>query len=293
MSGRDPASSSAPSPSLTATCWGARGSVPSPGPDTARFGGNTSCLEVRTADGRCSVFDGGTGIRPLGRRMTEAGTLRADLFLTHFHWDHIQGIPFFAPLYDSASALRIHGAQQGAVGVRDLFAGQMTEAYFPVPFDALRSQLEFVHLDGEPWADDGLEVRCIRVNHPGETYGYRITSGNASVAYVPDNETGTADRADYERLVDFLAGADLLYHDAMYTPSEYSGKRGWGHSTPQEAVQLAEAAAVRRLRLFHHAPDRTDQELLAILDALVEDAIRRGSSLEISIAAEGEEILLW
>lgn len=281
-----------PAASLIVTCWGARGSVPSPGPDTARFGGNTSCLEVRTADGRRCVFDGGTGIRPLGKTMAAAGSARADLFLTHFHWDHIQGLPFFAPLYDPAGTLRVHGAQQGAVGVRDLFVGQMSDAYFPVPFAALRSEIDFVHLDGMPWRDDGLEVHGVRVAHPGETYGFRMTAGGASVAYVPDNEVGLLNGDEYAELVEFLAGVDLLYHDGMYTDDEYAAKRGWGHSTQAQAVRLAEDAGVRRLRLFHHAPDRTDEDLLMMLDDLRKDAARRGSVLEISIAAEGEELTL-
>lgn len=259
---------------------------------TARFGGNTSCLEVRTADGRICIFDGGTGIRPLGKRLIQEGKVHADLFLTHFHWDHIQGLPFFAPLYDRETVLRIHGAQQGAVGVRDLFAGQMSAAYFPVPFEAVLSQLEFVHLNGEPWRDGGLEVRAMRVTHPGETYGYRIAAAGASIGYVPDNELALTSPADYRALVEFLSGVDVLYHDGMYTPEEYTQRRGWGHSTHLESVSLAEAAGVSHLCLFHHAPDRTDEELLHLLDELRADVDRRGSRLQISVAAEGEELLL-
>lgn len=296
--------SSTPSPltsetvSLRATCWGTRGSIPSPGPATARFGGNTACLEVRTRDDRCFVFDAGTGIRVLGRRLVgESGPTEADLFMSHFHWDHVQGIPFFAPLYDTESTIRIHGARQGEIDIGDILKNQMTPVYFPVPFDALAAEIEYVHLDGKPWIADGVEVHAFRVRHPADTYGYRITRQGASVGYIPDNElvgsqypVGGPDW--YEGLLRFLRGVDLLFHDAMFTDEEYKAREGWGHSTFKQAVQLAEDAGVRRLSFFHHAPEREDAHLQRILDELRDDAARRGSPLEMEMAAEGEERLV-
>jgi len=287
------------STALRATCWGTRGSIPSPGPATARFGGNTSCLEVRTADERCFIFDAGTGIRILGRRLeAENGPVDADLFLTHFHWDHIQGVPFFGPLYRPETKIRIHGARQGDTDIETLFRGQMGPVYFPVPYEALSAGLEFIHLDDEPWVDDGVEVSAIRVRHPAHTYGYRISSGAGALAYIPDNELvgGSYDvggDAWYRELVEFLDGVDVLFHDAMYTDDEYAaGVEGWGHSTFNQTVRLAEDAGVRRLYVFHHAPERTDTELLELAERLREGLAARNSGLELGVAAEGEELLV-
>src|SRR4051794_29662019 len=179
----------AAAPTLRVTCYGTRGSVPSPGAGTTRFGGNTSCLEVRTPNGKCLILDAGTGIRILGDRLKSgSGPLEADLFLTHFHWDHIQGIPFFAPLYNPESLIRVHAANQGDQTIQSLFAGQMGPVYFPIPFEAISAHVKFEASNGHPWTGDDVEVRSIRVRHPAHTLGYRITTGAASVAYIPDNE---------------------------------------------------------------------------------------------------------
>lgn len=268
--------------------------MPSPGPATIGYGGNTSCLEVITATGARYIFDAGSGIRPLGQRI---GVVDADLFLTHFHWDHIQGLPFFMPLYNPESRLRVHGAKQGDTDIQTLIAGQMGPVYFPIPFQAVSADLRFHHLDGEPWQDGSACVRSMRVRHPGFTHGYRIESGGASIGYFPDNELVGGhypldQRQTYAELVDFLGGVDLLIHDAMFTETEYSLHQGWGHSTFTQAVELAQNAGAGKLLLFHHAPERTDAELTRILEGLRDDIARRGSTLEVGVAAEGEELLV-
>jgi phosphoribosyl 1,2-cyclic phosphodiesterase len=282
-------------PPLSATCWGTRGSIPSPGPETIRFGGNTSCVEVRSASGRRYIFDAGTGIRSLSRRLADSGgAVEADLFVSHFHWDHIQGFPFCTQLYDPASRFRVHGPRQGDVDINRALAGQMGPIYFPIPLEALAARVEFVHVNGHPWHDAEVEVAAMRVRHAEHTCGYRISSGGASVAYIPDNELGGAAEGEwYGRLVRFLEGVDLLFHDAMFTDDEYEQFRGWGHSTYGQTVRLAEDAGVRRLALFHHAPDRTDGELDVILAGLRADGAGRGSPLELMMAAEGEEVAVW
>lgn len=295
--GKIPSRAEAPPP-LRATCWGTRGSIPSPGPATARFGGNTSCLEVRTREDRCYIFDAGTGIRVLGNRLAQnPQPTDVDLFVTHFHWDHIQGIPFFAPLHVADSYIRIHAARQGDLDIETLLKGQMGPVYFPVPYETLAARLSFEHLTGGAWHDNGVEVAAYRVRHPAHTYGYRIRTTGASVAYIPDNElVGARYPVDgptwYDGLVDFLADVDVLFHDAMFTDEEYPEVEGWGHSTFNQAVALAEEAGVKRLFFFHHAPERTDTDLLRILDDTRADVERRGSTLELGVAAEGEEVMV-
>jgi phosphoribosyl 1,2-cyclic phosphodiesterase len=276
-------------PALRATCWGTRGSIASPGPDTVRFGGNTPCLEVRTADGRCLIFDAGTGIRALSRRLEDEGPMEAHVFVSHYHWDHIQGFPFCAQLYDPRTRVCVHGPSQGEVSVDVAIAGQMSSLYFPIPLTALAARVEFARVEDGPWVEDGVEVAAQRVRHAGNTCGYRVRAGGASLAYVPDNELG---HEGLPALVEFVRGVDLLFHDSMYTDEEYDQYRGWGHSSIGQAVRLAEEAEVRRLALFHHAPDRGDAELQRIADRLRGELAARGSALELSVATEGEEIAL-
>jgi phosphoribosyl 1,2-cyclic phosphodiesterase len=285
--------STADQPALHVTCWGTRGSIPSPGPETLRYGGNTSCVEVR-AGGRRYVFDAGSGIRALGRRMDAEGEAwEADLFVTHYHWDHIQGFPYWRPLYHGAGHVRVHGPRAGRHGAAEAFAGQMSGEYFPVALDVLAAKMDFLDMDeAEPWTDAGVEVRAFTVRHGCVTHAYRLRAGGATVVYAPDNELGGADAEWYGRLVEFARGADLLLHDTMYTDAEYERARGWGHSTHAQAVRLAEDAAVGRLHLFHHAPDRADADLDRILARCRDDLAARASPLEIAIATEGEEIVI-
>jgi len=280
-----------PPPGLTATCWGTRGSIPAPGPATVRYGGNTSCLEVR-AGGRRYVFDAGTGIRELSRHLAPEGPIEAELFLTHFHWDHVQGFPFFSQLYDPDTRVRVHGPPQDGAGVASVLAGIMAPSYFPVPLQALAAGVEFVDVDGLPWTDGTVEVAALRVCHPGFTCGYRLGAGGASLAYVPDNELAAADDALYRRIVGLVAGVDVLVHDAMWRDDEYPRYRGWGHSSVGDAVRLAEDAGARRLLLFHHSPERADDELDGIVAGLRRGLAERGSALRLDAAAEGVAISL-
>jgi ribonuclease BN (tRNA processing enzyme) len=177
--------------------------------------------------------------------------------------------------------------------VDEALEGQMSPLYFPVPLEAIAASVEFATADGSPWHGDAVCVDAYRVDHPGVTYGYRVTAAGATAVYIPDNELSDApDPAWYAGLVEFVRGADLLLHDAMLTDAEYELRRGWGHSTFTQAVRLAEEAGVRRLRLFHHAPDRSDAELEAIAAELRGGLVRRGSALELEVAAELEEIVI-
>jgi phosphoribosyl 1,2-cyclic phosphodiesterase len=291
------APSSSHSEALSLVCWGTRGSVPSPGPDTVRYGGNTSCVEVRVGDGRSLIFDAGTGIVPLARHLSETAAGRqVELFLTHFHWDHIQGLPFMALLRDAAASIRIHGESRDDAGIQDLLAAQMRAPYFPIEWHDLPARMSYHSLDARPWTEDGLTVTPFRVRHPGHTYGFRIGYAGVSVVFVPDNEPAFVGyplpSTWYDDMVDFVRGADVLVHDAMFTSAEYASRRGWGHGTFEQAVQLARAASVPRLLLFHHHPDRSDDALDTIVAELRASDQGDDPALTIEAAAEGREVVV-
>lgn len=285
--------------SLRATFWGTRGSIPTPGPHTVRYGGNTPCVEVRTHDGHLIILDAGTGIRALGRALLEqadGAPIEADLFLTHAHWDHIQGIPFFAPLFGRGNRLRIWGSASLERSVDQVVRDQMSPVVFPVSFEALAATIEFrTIVEGTPTGGPGYEVQAFGLQHPGGALGYRFQAnpGDAgALVYVPDNEL--APHPSYgsmpewrDRLTAFVRGASILIHDAMYTPEEYAHCHGWGHSTHREAVALALAADVRTLVLFHHDPQRSDDALDRTVAECRELVRRAGASLEVVPAAEG------
>ncbi|HEV7703084.1 MAG TPA: MBL fold metallo-hydrolase [Gemmatimonadaceae bacterium] len=282
---------------LTLTFWGTRGSVPSPGASTAYYGGNTPCVELRTGTNALLILDAGTGIRHLGRSLLERANGRgiiADILLSHAHWDHIQGLPFFAPLYDQGHEFTIRGAPDALAGIEWALRAQMTAAVFPVTLDAFRAQLHFRALN-EVERGDGFALKTIALRHPGGATGYRISDGNPgapALVYISDNELGHAESYSSapgwrDELVSFVREASLLVHDAMYTADEYERHRGWGHSRYEDVVDLALDAGVQRLVLYHHHPERSDtavSEQLAACQARVRD---KGARLEVLAAAEG------
>lgn len=243
---------------LQVTFWGVRGTIACPSPHHMAFGGNTSCVEVKAGPRRI-ILDAGTGIRELGRRLTEQDVREADLLFSHTHWDHINGFPFFAPAFREDRAFHVHaGHLSAAGGIRSTLAGQMAEPVFPVPIEIMKARLDFHDFTGgESFSlGDGVEVKTAPLNHPNGATGYRIEHGGRSMCYVTDTEhlPGRPDA----RILKLIAGADLVIYDSTYTDDEFPDRLGWGHSTWQEGVRLCREAGARRLAIFHHDPDHDD-----------------------------------
>ena len=287
--------------------WGTRGSIPSPGPSTVRYGGNTPSVEVRTSTGSLVLLDAGTGIRELGRSLisnANGAPITGDIFLTHAHWDHIQGIPFFAPAFQPGNRFTIWGAKSLAASIRRVVRDQMSPVVFPVAFEDLAATFDFRELTDERHASDGFDVRAFPVRHPGGALGYRFaarspesdsTDSSTAFVYISDNElragdAGAASDRWRARLVEFIRGSRLLIHDATYTDAEYESHRGWGHSTYTDAVTLALDCGVETLVLFHHSPERADDEIDALLEECRSRVEASGHSLRVIAAAEGMEL---
>ncbi len=258
------------------TLWGTRGSLPSAGPDTVRYGGNTSCVEVRGDDGTFLVLDAGTGILRLSRTVAPT-TSRVDILLTHLHMDHIQGLGFFEPMYRPGVEVCIWGPPSTTMDLRTRLAKYLSPPLFPIRLRDLPARITLHDLPLGRFAIAGFEITAALVCHPGPTVGYRIADRSASIAYIPDHEPALAARhfpeeADWTSGFDLAAGADLLIHDAQYSAAEYLKHTGWGHSSISHAIAFAAATEVKRLIAFHHDPSHTDEAL----DRLITET--RGSS---------------
>jgi phosphoribosyl 1,2-cyclic phosphodiesterase len=285
----------------TVTFWGTRGSIPTPGPHTARYGGNTPCVAVEGSRGQLVILDAGTGIRGLGVELVakQNGAVRVEILLSHAHWDHIQGLPHFKPFFAPGNRVRIWGTRQGTASLEAILRQQMDPAVFPVPLDALSAELTVQQVEAGDFALGEFRVQAMKLRHPGTTLAFRLTpsQGGASLAYVTDNELGPGGHYDVPTswrrdFVTFLDGVDLLIHDAMYTPAELEEHRGWGHSTYEEAVTLAQDAAAKRLVLFHHEPEHGDEAMDGLLKAARAYAKSRGRPLEVLAAQEGMQLTL-
>ncbi len=278
--------------------WGTRGSIAAPGPKTAVYGGNTSCIEIRVADGSVIVLDCGTGARELGLHLarTMPHPLRLHLFIGHTHWDHIQGFPFFVPAFLPGAELNIYAPMGFQRSLEEAMSGQMEYAYFPVKLRDLRSRIHYTELDEGFFRVGDVLVETQYMNHTAPTIAYRLSSGGATVAYVTDHEPfwSVAGRVSQhpgdERHIAFMRGADLVIHDAQYTEEEYRGKIGWGHSSAEYAVDVAHAADVGRLVLFHHDPAHDDETIARMETAAQAQAAARGGRLEVLAAREGLEL---
>jgi phosphoribosyl 1,2-cyclic phosphodiesterase len=292
--------------------WGVRGSIPTPGPGTVRYGGNTSCVEVR-AGGEIIILDAGTGLRWLGRELLSEfkdQPLNLTLLLSHTHWDHIQGLPFFEPIYQPRCRLRILGFEGARSGLVTVLSGQMESPYFPVAFGELPGNIEIVELKDMDFQVGPVRVQAWFANHPGICVGYRLFTDEGSVAFFPDNEPhcrhrGTTPiaptksqksldfaRAEEQKLVEFLRAVDVLILDTQYDSDEYDKHVGWGHGCIEDAVAVALQARARQLFLFHHDPDHDDVRMDRLVARAREIVAVENASLQVDAAREGAVVEL-
>jgi phosphoribosyl 1,2-cyclic phosphodiesterase len=291
--------------------WGTRGSLPTPGRDTVRYGGNTPCLEVRLARNNLVIFDAGTGIRGLGDALMAGGeSVKAYLLISHPHWDHIHGFPFFKPAFISGNEFTILGAQSRNVTLRQMIGSQMDKVYFPIQLNELKAKINF-----RPIREGSMQIfeatlTSIYVNHPAFALGFRLSVGGHSLVYISDNEpfdrevarsVKNVDKgivAKYmkekgdpnQRIFDFARGADILVHDTTYTPEEYVNHVGWGHSHYLFSLKVADEAGVKTLVLFHHDQTHNDDKIDEIYQKCLKEIKTRNYSFDCIAAAEGMEL---
>jgi CheY-like chemotaxis protein len=286
--------------------WGTRGSIAKPGPSTVRYGGNTSCVEVRAED-TLIVLDCGTGAHELGQQIVAANPepVRGHLLISHTHWDHIQGFPFFAPLFRAGSEWDVYAPQQRGRSLQEILAGQMQYTYFPVPLGELAATIRYHELTEGEFRLGSVRVLTRYLNHPAPVLGYRLEAGGVSVVYATDHEPHSRHHAEArpsdgaapvhvedKRHIEFLAGADLVIHDAQYTLEEYPEHLSWGHCPAEWAVDFAVAAKAKRLALYHHDPSRTDRAVESLLTRCRQRAAGRPDAPEIFAAAEGQYLVV-
>ncbi|MBP8178109.1 MAG: MBL fold metallo-hydrolase [Spirochaetes bacterium] len=283
---------------LTVTFWGVRGSIPVPGPETMKYGGNTACLELKSDAGDWIVFDAGTGLRVLGESLDLSKNYTVNMCISHPHWDHINGFPFFPVIFIPGNTVNVYGPGTFEKSLEEIIKGQMQYSYFPVRTEELRATLHFYEITNNQFSVGNFKVYTHLLNHPVTCYGYKVVYNEKIFVYLGDNEPYYNVYKDNdpeviafakqmnEQLVDFVKGAHVLVSDAQYIPAEYPKKTGWGHSTTHHVINLALKAKVKTLFLFHHEPLRKDSELDAIVTHYRNILQKKGLPLDLYAAAE-------
>jgi phosphoribosyl 1,2-cyclic phosphodiesterase len=292
--------------------WGTRGSIPSPGPRTVRYGGNCSCVEIRSDTGELFIIDAGTGIRELGLSLQSQQPIEAHILLSHTHWDHISGFPFFPPAFISGNRLTIYAARNIDKRIEEVMAGQMEYTYFPVTLGDLAADIQYRELLEETFVVGSAKITTHYLNHTSICMGYRIEVGGRSIVYVSDHEPyglalygpdpppdkigrGLRDGVVHigdRRLIEWVKDADLVIQDAQYTPQEYPKKIGWGHGTSDYVTDVAILGGVKRLALFHHDPLHDDDFIDELVEYCRKRVVESASFVQVFGAAEGQELEL-
>lgn len=293
--------------------WGVRGSIPTPGPRTLRYGGNTACLEIQFPNKPRFILDAGSGIRELGKELLKIqDPITAYVFISHFHWDHIQGLPFFKPVYKPGNKFIIYGCDEPDFRLHDIISFQMKPTYFPLAVEDMKAQIEFRPILEQTFTVEGVKVKTKLLNHPGYALGYRFEYGGKSIIYISDNEPfyqlfhnqplrySQADNIDLifekffedkdKEMLEFIRNADVLIHDTQFLPEEYSQRVTWGHSPYNYTVDLAIGANAKRLVLFHHDPDHDDDTIEEILKLSRKRLEKYNHPIACIAAKEGETL---
>ncbi|HBG46305.1 MAG TPA: MBL fold metallo-hydrolase [Deltaproteobacteria bacterium] len=276
-------------------CWGSRGSIPVSGKDYIKYGGDTTCVEVISNSGDLIIIDAGTGIRRLGKRLVAEGQRKMHLLLTHGHWDHLSGFPFFKPIYRKESEIKIYGPETTQDSLKKIISKTMTAPNFPVEFEDINADISFLGMGPKSYSIGSVNISTIPLSHPNHGLGYKLEEDGRSFVFLTDNELAFrhpfgVGYDDYKR---FCEKADLLFHDAEYKKEEYESEtRGWGHSTYLDTLDLAIGSGVKRLGLFHQNQDRTDAQVDEIVRECKEVIKKKGSSLECFAVAAGTEVSL-
>ena len=274
--------------------YGARGSIPVSGKEYLKYGGNTTCLEIRTKDDEIIIIDAGSGIRTLGHRLISENRFRYTMIFTHAHWDHIMGFPFFQPIYFAKTEITMYGCPFAQASVKEMISRIMAPPNFPVKFEDIRAGIIYHEACEEPFAIKSMSVAPIPLSHPNQGVGYRFTEDGKSFVFLTDNELTFKHPGgvDFQAYRDFSAGADLLVHDAEFTEEEYKKTKTWGHSVYRDALRLALDAGVRKFGLFHHNQERSDESIDEIVADCRKIAGSSNKELECFAVYQGMEIKL-
>lgn len=275
-------------------CWGARGSIAVSGKEFNKFGGDTACIEVRSNAGDIIVIDAGTGIRGLGNTLVREGAKNINLLLTHAHWDHLSGFPFFKPIYRKDTEIKIFGPQPTQDSLKSIISKTMTSPYFPIELEDINAKISFLGMGHNNYSIGGVKISTVPLSHPNQGVGYRLEEDGKSFVFLTDNELSYHHPIGllYEAYVKFAKDADLMFHDAEYSREEYKETVGWGHSVYLDTLNLALDANVKALGLFHHNQERTDAEVEKIEAECQRIAAEKGSKMRVFAVATGMEIKL-
>ncbi len=283
--------------------WGTRGSVPVPGENTLKYGGNTPCVEIRTSEDKLIILDAGTGIRALGNFIVKNNIDQPlDILLSHYHWDHIQGIPFFVPIYQKGRQITFYGVPGSEKSIEKLLSDQMERDYFPININEVPSEIKYEHLSSNQTLRlDGADIKTLKVYHPSPTLTFKVIENDKCIVYMTDNELDVEGenknnlneklKEKNKELIEFCSGCDYLIHDMMYD-SLLKDKLGWGHSSNKALAHFAIMAEVKNLIFFHYNPEYTDEKIDAILEETRDCLKRNGSDINCIAASEGLKITL-